>query len=48
MVYGNYVHHLDASAGLMVETGTTLSFIENYCMVTSAADKSALINPVAV
>lgn len=48
IVYDNYVHHLDASAGLMVETGTTLGFIENYCMITSAADKSALINPVAV
>jgi len=48
LVYDNYVWHLDNSAGLMVTTGQALGFFENYCPITAAADKSALINPVAV
>lgn len=48
MMHHNQVHHLDNSGGLIIEVGSTLGFHENYCMVTGAADKSALINPVAV
>ena len=48
LVYDNYVWHLDNSAGLMATTGQALGFFENYCPITSAADKSGLINPVAV
>lgn len=48
MVHHNQVHHLDNSGGLLMETGSTLGFHENYCMITGAADKSALINPAAV
>ena len=47
-VSDNYCAHLDNSAGLIIPTGTKFSFFENYSMVTGAADKSALINPVAV
>ncbi len=48
LVSDNYVWHLDATTGLMVELSTELGFFENYCPITSAADKSGLINPVAV
>jgi len=48
MMHHNQVHHLDNSAGIIIELGSTLGFHENYSMVTAAADKSALINPVAV
>lgn len=48
MMHHNQVHHLDGSSGIIIETGSTLGFHENYSMVTAAADKSALINPVAV
>lgn len=47
LVYDNYSWHL-ASTGLLAPTGTKLGFVENYCSITGAADKSALINPVAV
>jgi hypothetical protein len=47
-IANNYVHHLDATAGLIIPTGTKFSFFNNYSMVTGAADKSALINPAAV
>lgn len=47
-VYDNYSWHLDATAALLAPTGTALGFQNNYCMVTGAADKSGLINPVAV
>lgn len=47
-VMDNYSAHLDATAGLLIATGTKFSFFNNYSMVTGAADKSALINPVAV
>lgn len=48
LVADNYDAHLDATAGLMIATGTKFAFFNNYSMVTGAADKSALINPVAV
>lgn len=47
LVSGNYSWHL-ASTGLLAPTGTKLGFVENYCSITGAADKSALINPAAV
>jgi hypothetical protein len=48
LVADNYDAHLDATAGLLIATGTKFAFFNNYSMVTGAADKSALINPVAV
>ena len=48
IVANNYDAHLDASAGLMIATGTKFAFFNNYSMITGAADKSALLNPVAV
>lgn len=48
IVSDNYVAHLDNSAGLMIPTGTKLAFFRNFSMITGAADKSALENPVAV
>jgi microcystin-dependent protein len=47
LVHDNYSWHL-AATGLLAPTGTKLGFVENYCSITGAADKSALINPVAV
>ncbi len=47
LVSDNYSWHL-AATGLLAPTGTKLGFVENYCSITGAADKSALINPVAV
>ncbi len=47
-VYDNYSWHLDNSAGLLAPTGTKLGFQNNFCMITAVADKSGLINPVAV
>ena len=47
LVSGNHCWHL-ASSGLIGPVSTKLGFVENYCSITGAADKSALINPVAV
>lgn len=47
MLSNNYCWHL-ASSGLIAPLSTKLAFVENYCSITGAADKSALINPVAV
>ncbi len=47
-VCDNYSWHLDNSAGLLAPTGTKLGFQNNYSMITAVADKSGLINPVAV
>ncbi len=47
LVWGNYSWHL-AATGLLAPVLTKLGFVENYCSITGAADKSALINPVAV
>lgn len=47
LVHDNYSWHL-AATGLLAPTGTKLGFVENYCSITGAADKSALINPAAV
>lgn len=48
VVADNYCAHLDNSAGLIIPTGTKLSFFRNFSMITGAADKSALENPAAV
>lgn len=47
LVSDNYSWHL-ASTGLLAPTGTKLGFVQNFCSITGAADKSALINPSAV
>ena len=47
-VSNNLDAHLDNSAGLMIATGTKFAFFRNFSMITGAADKSALENPVAV
>lgn len=39
---------LSGNTGIWISTGTKLAFTNNYSMITRAADKSALINPVAV
>lgn len=39
---------LSGATGVWISTGTKLAFTNNYSMITRAADKSALINPVAV
>lgn len=46
--HDNRMWQLDASAGIWIATGTKLGFHENYSPITGAADKSGLINPVAV
>lgn len=48
IVCDNYDAHLDATAALMIATGTKLAFFRNFSMITGAADKSALENPAAV
>lgn len=47
IVADNYAWHL-AATGLLIATGTKLAFVQNFCSITGAADKSALLNPVAV
>lgn len=47
LVSDNYSWHL-ASTGLLSPVSTKLGFVQNFCSITGAADKSALINPVAV
>lgn len=47
LVSDNYSWHL-ASTGLIAPTGTKMGFVNNYCSITGAADKSSLLNPVAV
>lgn len=47
LVSDNYSWHL-ASTGLLAPVLTKLGFVQNFCSITGAADKSALINPVAV
>jgi hypothetical protein len=43
----NYCGTLSAN-GLVAPISTTAQFINNYCMITGAQDKSALVNPAAV
>lgn len=47
LVYDNYSWHL-AATGLLAPVSTKLGFVQNFCSITGAADKSALLNPVAV
>lgn len=44
----NAIWNLDNSAGVWIDTGTGLGFNQNFSPITGAADKSGLINPVAV
>jgi len=44
----NYIGAVPSGTGVWINTGTKLSFINNYSQITGAADKSALINPSAV
>ena len=46
--YDNYFFHLPSGTGIWINTGTGLGFTNNYSQITGAADKSQLINPVAV
>ncbi len=46
LVSDNYSGHL-AATGLLGPVNTKLKFIQNFCHITGAADKSALINPAA-
>jgi hypothetical protein len=46
--YDNYLYQLDASAGIWIATGTGLAFSQNFSPITGNADRSGLINPVAV
>jgi len=48
MVAENFAGQLSGATGLLMNTGSKASFINNYAMITGAADKSALINPAAV
>lgn len=44
----NAIWNLDGSAGVWIDTGTGLGFNQNFSPITGAADRSGLINPVAV
>jgi hypothetical protein len=48
MVADNYAGQLSGATGLLMNVNSKASFMNNFAMVTGAADKSALINPVAV
>ena len=48
IAHDNRFWQLDATAGIWIATGTALGFFENYSPITGAADRSGLINPVAV
>lgn len=47
LTFDNYVWHL-AATGLIAPVLTKSGFVQNFCSITGAADKSALINPAAV
>lgn len=47
MIADNYCGTLSAN-GLVAPISTKAQFINNYCMITGAQDKSALVNPAAV
>lgn len=46
--YDNYFGAVPTGTGIWINTGTKMSFTNNYSEITGAADKSALINPAAV
>ena len=46
--YDNYFGSAATGTGIWISTGTTLFFTNNFCPITYAVDKSALINPVQV
>lgn len=47
--YDNYFATADATTAIWISTGHGTAFVynQNYCMITSAADTSGLINPAA-
>ena len=47
IIADNYCGTLSAN-GLVAPVGTTAQFVNNYCMLIGAQDKSAALNPVAV
>lgn len=47
IICDNYCGTLSAN-GLVAPVSTTAQFINNFCMITGAQDKSALVNPAAV
>lgn len=47
MIADNYCGTLSAN-GLVAPISTKAQFINNFCMITGAQDKSALVNPAAV
>ncbi len=44
----NRIWGLNNSAQIWINTGSKLAFNQNFCPITSVADKSGLINPAAV
>ena len=48
MVADNYCGQLSGATGLVMNVGSKASFVQNFAMITGAADKSASLNPVAV
>ena len=48
MVMDNYCGQLSGITGLVMNINSKASFVNNYAMITGAADKSASVNPVAV
>lgn len=48
MIADNYCGQLSGATGLVMNVSSKASFINNYAMITGAADKSASVNPVAV
>lgn len=48
LCYDNHFWALPSGTGIWISTGSKLGFTNNFSPITGAADKSALINPVAV
>lgn len=48
VIADNYASQLSGATGLLMNVSSKAGFFNNFAMVTGAADKSALINPVAV
>lgn len=48
LMHENLIFSLATSAGLMITTGTGIGFARNFCTITGAADKQAIINPAEV
>lgn len=48
MIADNYCGQLSGLTGLVMNVSSKASFVNNYAMISGAADKSASVNPVAV